>query len=207
MFAHRGLYTDDRTENSMSAIIAGLKHSRYDGVEVDVRFTRDGVAVLMHDGSWKRTHRSQNKKVYIKDFYYEELLKDVHPPIATLEAVLDAAKTYGKTVVVDFKPVSKRLFDSVLPLLVRRSEQVVFVILWFNYPLIQRELPFKIFRGLDSANPSRATLRRMEKRGFDGVSMRYEGKISNHPTTLDVNVYVPPHVGFVPDARWHSVTL
>ena len=53
-FAHRGLYNEsDRPENSLAAFRAAAAAGY--GVELDVRLTRDGVAVISHDSDLQRT--------------------------------------------------------------------------------------------------------------------------------------------------------
>lgn len=52
VFAHRGLH-DDARENSMAAFAAAVA-AGVDGIETDVRLTRDGVPVLFHDPRLQR---------------------------------------------------------------------------------------------------------------------------------------------------------
>ena len=53
-FAHRGLYDEKAgvPENSLAAFRAAAEHGY--GAELDVRLTRDGSAVISHDGSTLR---------------------------------------------------------------------------------------------------------------------------------------------------------
>ncbi len=53
-FAHRGLYDPEAgvPENSLAAFRAAAEHGY--GVELDVRLTRDGAAVISHDANVKR---------------------------------------------------------------------------------------------------------------------------------------------------------
>lgn len=55
--AHRGDHSLD-TENSMAAIKKSVGLG-VDGVEFDVRHTRDGIGIIMHDGDLKRTGASK----------------------------------------------------------------------------------------------------------------------------------------------------
>jgi glycerophosphoryl diester phosphodiesterase len=52
VLAHRGLH-DDARENSMAAFAAAVA-AGVDGIETDVRLTRDGVPVLFHDPRLRR---------------------------------------------------------------------------------------------------------------------------------------------------------
>ena len=53
LFAHRGLPSADRPENTLAAIRAAFD-SGADGVEVDVRLTADDVLLLSHDADLSR---------------------------------------------------------------------------------------------------------------------------------------------------------
>lgn len=53
LVAHRG-YSSKAPENTIEAIEAAAKNG-YDAVEIDIDWTKDGVAVLMHDETLKRT--------------------------------------------------------------------------------------------------------------------------------------------------------
>jgi len=52
VLAHRGLH-DDARENTLAAFEAAVAAGA-DGIETDVRLTRDGVAILMHDPKVRR---------------------------------------------------------------------------------------------------------------------------------------------------------
>ncbi|MGE6257022.1 glycerophosphodiester phosphodiesterase [Heyndrickxia sporothermodurans] len=68
IFAHRGA-SGYSPENTMVSFQKALEqHS--DGIELDVRLTKDGVPVVCHDATIKRT---SNGKGYIHDFTLEEL--------------------------------------------------------------------------------------------------------------------------------------
>jgi len=74
--AHRG-FRAIRPENTMSAFKAALGKS--DFIEFDVALSKDGVAVVIHDKTLKRTsniirNKTTHKKKKVHDFTYEELL-------------------------------------------------------------------------------------------------------------------------------------
>jgi len=54
LLAHRGLHGDLK-ENSLAAL-AAVAGSGLDGVEFDVRFSADGVPVILHDATLQRTY-------------------------------------------------------------------------------------------------------------------------------------------------------
>ncbi len=54
--AHRGDHSR-HPENSVAALVAALQRPACDGLEFDVRSSRDGVPVVVHDATLARTHR------------------------------------------------------------------------------------------------------------------------------------------------------
>lgn len=54
LIAHRGVVTDTISENSLSALEECIRRG-YTHMEVDIRVTKDGHAVCLHDSSLKRT--------------------------------------------------------------------------------------------------------------------------------------------------------
>jgi glycerophosphoryl diester phosphodiesterase len=83
--AHRGssvLYI----ENTLDAFVAALNDPKYDYIEFDVQYTKDKVLVVHHDLSLLRL---QQKKVYLEDLTYDELLSVSKYPIPTYTEVMD----------------------------------------------------------------------------------------------------------------------
>jgi len=77
IIAHRGARSI-RPENTMSAFRTAIKRS--DFIELDVGFTKDGVAVIIHDRTLERTSNVKDfpefKKPYkVVDYTYKQLLK------------------------------------------------------------------------------------------------------------------------------------
>ena len=89
--AHRGLSASHR-ENSLAAIEAALAHVPV--VEVDVRCTRDGVAVCTHDGSLERAYGVPGMVGQLD----LAALRAAAPDIATLEQVLDVKVTRPRAI-------------------------------------------------------------------------------------------------------------
>jgi len=54
LIAHRGIVTDTITENSLAALEECIRRG-YTHIEVDIRVTKDGHAVCLHDSSLTRT--------------------------------------------------------------------------------------------------------------------------------------------------------
>lgn len=55
-FAHRGAHIGSSDENSIASFRRACLSREFDGFECDVRLTRDGVLVALHDDTLERTH-------------------------------------------------------------------------------------------------------------------------------------------------------
>ena len=69
--AHRGLYNDEINENTISAFDNAFDNG-YEGIEFDVRLTKDKVPIIIHDSFLSRV---SNGKGLVKNYTYNELLK------------------------------------------------------------------------------------------------------------------------------------
>lgn len=69
--AHRGGATDSLPENSIVAFEQTLRHT-YSIMEIDPRYTKDSVMVILHDPTLQRTTTGNGKVI---DYSYKELLK------------------------------------------------------------------------------------------------------------------------------------
>ncbi len=72
VIAHRG-DTINSPENTLASIKEGL-HNQADSIEFDVRLTKDGIPVLMHDETLARTTGGVSSSK-VADLTYEELLE------------------------------------------------------------------------------------------------------------------------------------
>lgn len=71
IIAHRGLINKDIKENTLEAFLNAIR-SGYDGIELDIRKTKDNKIVVLHDALINRT---SNGTGYIKNKTYKELKK------------------------------------------------------------------------------------------------------------------------------------
>jgi len=71
LIAHRGLTTNDIKENTIESFKNALKN-KYDGIELDIRYTKDKKIVIHHDYLINRT---SNGKGSLKKYSYNELKK------------------------------------------------------------------------------------------------------------------------------------
>ena len=103
-FAHRGLHGNGVPENSLAAFKKAVEHGY--GSEFDVHITADGVPVIIHDSSLKRTAGAD---VNVEDLTLEQLreyrLENTDEKIPTLKEVLNVFE--GKQpIIVEIKPAN-----------------------------------------------------------------------------------------------------
>ena len=117
VFAHRGCWSKSASgefiipENSVAAVAEAARRG-YEGIECDVRLTKDGRMVVLHDRTLNRTARKAadysklQEKVFLKDLTFEELRRDyilesedpkMRTPIPTLEEILEECKRQAIT--------------------------------------------------------------------------------------------------------------
>ena len=98
-YAHRGF---GFKENSIQSFVNAFKY--FDGIEFDVRLTRDNIPVVIHDYNLLRTHKIN---VIIHLHSYEQL-KKYHLP--TLDQVLKLVSENNKKCLIDIKASSNSQF-------------------------------------------------------------------------------------------------
>jgi len=138
--AHRG-FRANRPENTLSAFEAAL--GKCDFIELDVAFSKDGVAVIIHDDSCKRTsdiaeYIDYQYRFKVCDLTYEELSKldfgswfaqedpyssiknklvstnDITPQsIPTLKEILQLCQKHQLPVNVEIKDLTKTKFNKI----------------------------------------------------------------------------------------------
>ncbi len=121
--AHRGARSL-APENTMSALKKSMGHC--DFIEVDVQLSRDGVCVIMHDDTLKRTTNvssfdeySSRKPYKVYDFSYEELsgldygswYDGEYEGLLSLESALEFVKEYDLFINVEIKDLSEAFND------------------------------------------------------------------------------------------------
>lgn len=71
LIAHRGLTNESIKENTLLSFLNAIKNN-YDGIELDIRLTKDKKLVCLHD---KMINRTSNGKGNINNLTYKEVLK------------------------------------------------------------------------------------------------------------------------------------
>ena len=98
-YAHRGF---GFKENSIQSFLNAFKY--FDGIEFDVRLTKDNIPVVIHDYNLLRTHKID---IIIHLHTYEQLSK-YHLP--TLDQVLKLVSENHKKCLIDIKASSNSQF-------------------------------------------------------------------------------------------------
>jgi glycerophosphoryl diester phosphodiesterase len=83
IIAHRGAWDRQNIENTMQAFERARTLEAW-GIELDILFTKDNVAVVHHDPDLKRCHRHPG---VLRDMSFKDLRANV-PAVPTLEEVL-----------------------------------------------------------------------------------------------------------------------
>ena len=108
-FAHRGLFDEKAgvPENSLAAFRAAAERGY--GAELDVRLTRDGFAVISHDGNLRRMTGADVTVEECDLAQLEELrLSGTEEKIPLLTQALDILSAAGVPVIVEVKTASAR---------------------------------------------------------------------------------------------------
>ena len=164
MYAHRGIYTNERDENTLRAFRVALE--RMDGFECDVRLSRDGVPVIVHDASLLRTHGIHRR---VRDMTADELQKMQVPRV---EDVVCLLKDTSSTVVFDIKVSPFYCIHTILALFPSAGvrPKLVFLV-WAK---VRAPLPPSCCTVLRAVG---TTFRRHEH--VDGIACKYDGTKKN----------------------------
>lgn len=186
-FAHRGCHEHPNEENTLAAFLWAI-HA-VDGFECDVRLSRDGVPVVIHDATLVRTHGVDRR---VDDMIAMEL-KQLNVP--TLEEVLGLLSTrYAekKSVILDLKVAEQTLLHKTTSIARRQGVRI-------------SSITFIVWNRMKSAPPPHARVLRAVDYTFrthhpfvDGVACKYDGSEGNRRCIeraleegLDVNLWSP----------------
>ena len=97
LIAHRGLFDNKKIlENTIKAFDNAFKNN-YDGIELDVRLTKDNIPIVIHDSFLSRVFKVSGR---VKDYTYEELTKH-EKRIPKLETIIKRYK--DKIIFIELK--------------------------------------------------------------------------------------------------------
>lgn len=115
LIAHRGLTTEYIKENTIEAFLNALNNG-YDGIELDIRLTKDNKIIVLHD---KLINRTSNGNGNINNFTYKDLLKynfgtkKIKSKIPLLTNVLKQIN--NKVVIIELKErIDKKDLENIL---------------------------------------------------------------------------------------------
>lgn len=94
--AHRGLFDDNIKENTIKAFDNAFNNG-YEGIEFDVRLTKDKIPVILHDSFLSRVF---GVKGLLRNYTYQELL-DKKIDIPKLEDVI--SRYNNKVMIIELK--------------------------------------------------------------------------------------------------------
>ena len=97
LIAHRGLFDNKKIfENTIKAFDNAFKNN-YDGIELDVRLTKDNIPIVIHDSFLSRVFKVRGR---VKDYTYKEL-KNKEKRIPKLDEVIKRYK--DKIIFIELK--------------------------------------------------------------------------------------------------------
>ncbi|WP_281883142.1 glycerophosphodiester phosphodiesterase [Paenibacillus sp. YYML68] len=168
IIAHTGC--ENTPYNSIESCIAGYKAGA-DVLEVDVRSTKDGIAVLYHDD-----------EPDLRNYTYDEWTAAGHEPIVKLETVMQLLR--GKPIAFNLDLKTKEAYEAAAQVLtawnawnqvyftgltdhIARSEHAKHVV--WNVPRIDPDLPDESYKAIAQRYCEHA-----KQSGFSGVNVHYE---------------------------------
>lgn len=133
IISHRGNDVHSYKSNTIKAIINTLKHDYVDGVEFDVRITKNKKVIVYHDPIIV----SFSDFKFIKNTNFKEI-KKIMPNINTLDEMLKAIES-SKKIIIELKEETnnyKTLADNVY-FIINNYQHLNIYICSFNYNLIR----------------------------------------------------------------------
>lgn len=103
--AHRGLQSQNTYENTYESVLLGMNDENIDGIEVDIRLTKDNEIIVFHD---MEIDRVCNGSGLVKDMTLEEIRNYklgnniINNKLITLEELLQN-HNHNKILIIEFK--------------------------------------------------------------------------------------------------------
>lgn len=119
LISHRGNNNQKYKENTINALINAYKTPYIDGIELDIRMTKDNIIVLSHDNikDGKIINKTKYKKLKLDKL--EDLLKKL---------------SNEKKIIIDIKEENKKIIDILYKTI--KEYDYKFYICSFNYKII-----------------------------------------------------------------------
>lgn len=158
-------------ENTITAIKRGIIEG-VDGIEFDVRVTKDGKLILLHDDSFQRTCGISKKVDELALEQIKKIRTYENEPIPTLEQVLDV--TDGMIIVVEGK--GKGWAEPLAELLGKHPKNKDCIVISFDHDELAafgKLSPKHKLYGLEDQRPFTA-IRSALRNGFHGIDINYK---------------------------------
>ncbi len=129
LIAHRGLTTKNIKENTIEAFLNAIENN-YDGIELDIRLTKDKKVVVLHD---KFINRTSDGSGNINNLTYKEVLKynfgtkTIKSKIPLLSNVIK--KINHKIIIIELK---EKIELSILENILCKNKSNIYYICSFN---------------------------------------------------------------------------
>lgn len=170
IIAHRGKDGIHR-ENSLEGILNSLNKSYIDGVEFDVRFTRDENFIINHDPVYKNHIVRETDTKILKKLGLNEL-EEVLKSIKSEKIIMIEVKEDGS----EIQKISKKLYK------VLKKYNLNIYICSFNYRFVKYfKEKYNFTSGLIIGKLINTT-HLENKLDFNSISYKYKGKIPNKET-------------------------
>lgn len=171
--AHRG-YAKDVIENSLNSVLSAVAYGA-DGIEFDIRHTKDGVPILLHDSKLKRvgdqTFTTCPLKTKVSKLSWNEINENCRladgQHVSTLSEVLSNTANYRGYLFIELKDLPGQKFKEIIQSSGVKQEKIRFISFRLKYLQKAREF----FPAIES--------------------MRLSGPVPFFAWTRGMNVYYP----------------
>ena len=151
IIAHRGNNNHEFRENTLEAVIDSINKDYIDGVEIDIRLTKDKKLVVIHDYLINEVSDGIGavKDMTLKQLYEYNFGTEEHPArITTLEEILKNV-TNGKKIMIEIKEESSNFIPIVEELIrvLKRYPNRNVAIISFNYSIcryLKKNFKYKV---------------------------------------------------------------
>lgn len=145
LIAHRGLTSKDIKENTLEAFINAINNG-YEGIELDIRKTKDNKIVVIHD---KYINRTSNGSGNINKLLYKELLKynfGSKKKYSKIPLLKDIIKNINNTNI--FIELKEKINKNELDIILKQNNTNKYYIMSFNKDYIDNLLGIEYNLGL-----------------------------------------------------------
>ena len=194
IIAHRGVHNSRADENTLASFELALTNDGVDGVECDVRYSKDKALVIAHDNDLAfRGHRDR----YVSNMDAEQLASAPYL-IPRLESVFETfSHNMEKKLVIDYKTQHGTL-DAIQQAEAWAAQyncNIMHLVWQDDYDFVQGHQPkHPVYYALDDDESQDIDCDALMRKGYAGVSLKYGDRRvdqvleSNH---LIVNLYGP----------------